>query len=204
MMVNNPRRAMPQSGERMTVQEYLRLDYTYPDAKYEYQHGMIRLMAGGSKEHDDIAFNVRAALKQQFQSGPCSIQGSDMRVLVAEDTYFYPDVTLTCDVADRRRGNKMIRSPRIVVEVLSPSTERADRTDKLEAYQACPSIQEIVLIDQFRPYVEIYRRNEEGSAEWSHIIYESGEEVALESVDVYIPMEEIYQEIDFDDPLMEE
>jgi Uma2 family endonuclease len=204
MMVNNPQRALPQTGERMTVQGYFRLDYTYPDAKYEYQDGMIRLMAGGSKEHDDIAFNVRAALKQQFQSGPCSIQGSDMRVLVTEDTYFYPDVTLTCDVADRRRGNKVIRSPRIVVEVLSPSTERTDRTDKLKTYQAYPTIQEIVLIDQFRPHVEIYRRNEEDSTEWSHVIYESGEEVILESVDVYIPMEEIYQGIDFDEPLMEE
>src|SRR5690349_11092570 len=123
-MVNYPQRAIPQTGDRMTVQEYFRLDYTIPNEKYEYQDGMIRLMAGGSKEHDDIAFNTRLALKQQFQSGPCSVQGSDMRVQVAENTYFYPDVTVSCDVADRRRGIKVIQSPRIVVEVLSPSTER--------------------------------------------------------------------------------
>jgi Uma2 family endonuclease len=203
MMVNNRQRAIPQTGERMSVQEYFRLDYTVPNERYEYQDGTIRLMAGGSKEHDDIAFNMRAALKLQFQSGPCSIQGSDMRVQVAEDTYFYPDVTVTCDVADRRRGNKLIRSPRIVVEVLSPSTEKIDRTEKLKAYQAYPTIHEIVLIDQFAPHVEIYRRDEENEFEWSHVVYEAGQEVALESVDVFIPMEEIYQGIDFDEPLVE-
>ena len=84
-----------------------------------------------------------------------------------------------------------------MVEVLSISTERADREEKLKVYQACPSIQEIVLINQFAPRVEVYRRIEEGRMEWSHVVYESGEEVALESVNVYIPIEEIYQGIDF-------
>jgi hypothetical protein len=51
---------------------------------------------------------------------------------------------------------------------------------------------------------QLYRRNEEDRTEWSHIVYESGEEVALESVDVYIPMEEIYQGIDFNEPLVDE
>jgi Uma2 family endonuclease len=204
MMVNNSQQAIPQTGERMTVQEYFQLDYTVPNERYEYQNGMIRLMAGGSGEHDQIAYNIRAAIDINFQTGPCFVRGSDMRVQVDEDTYFYPDVTVSCDVADRRRGTKVIRSPRIVIEVLSPSTERSDHTDKLKAYQACPTIQEIVLIDQFRPYVKIYRRIEEDSTEWSHVVYESGEEVILESVDVYIPMEDIYRAIDFNEPLVEE
>lgn len=197
MMVNNPKRVLPQTGERMTVQEYFRLDYTYPDAKYEYQDGMIRLMAGGTGAHSTISGNMYIELRLHFRSGPCSVFNSDMRVLVAEDTYFLPDVTLSCDVADRHPTATMIRSPRIVVEVLSTSTEKVDRTDKLKAYQGCPTIQEIVLITQSAPRVEVYRRNEEAGSEWSHVVYESGEEVALESVDVYIPMEEIYQGIDF-------
>ncbi len=204
MMVNNPQRAFPQTGERMTVQEYFRLDYHFPDAKYEYHDGVIRLMAGGTGAHVTIAGNMYIEFRQNFRSGPCTVFSSDMRVQVAEDTYFFPDVTLTCDAADRQRNTTRICSPRIVVEVLSPSTERIDRTDKLKAYQGCPTIQEIVLIDQFRPYVEVYRRNEEDSTEWSHICYEAGQEVALESVDVYIPMEEIYRGINFDRMLLEE
>ncbi len=202
-MTIDPQRTQPRTGERMSVREYFAFDYTFPDAKYEYQDGKVRLMSGGTKAHSDIAFNTRFALKQQFLSGPCSVQGSDMRVQVSETAYFFPDVTITCDVADRRRDSKMIRSPRVVVEVLSPSTEKKDRNDKLRAYQACPTIQEIVLIDQFAPHVEIFRRREEDGSEWDHVFYEEGQEVELASVDVRIPIEEIYSGIDFDEPLEE-
>ncbi len=188
----------------MTVQEYFALDYTAPDARYEYQDGKVRLMAGGSGEHDEIAYNTRVALNQQFQTGPCFVRGSDMRVLVAEDTYFFPDVTVSCDVADRRRGNTLIRSARTVVEVLSPSTEKIDRTDKLKTYQAWSSIQEIVLVSQFSPHVEVYRRNEEEGSSWSQQMYGPGEEMMLESLDICISLDEIYQGIDFDEPLMGE
>ena len=72
-----------------------------------------------------------------------------MLVLEANVAYVHPDVTISCDVLDRRRGNRLIRSPRLIVEVLSPSTEILDRGMKLEAYKKYPTIQEIVLINQF-------------------------------------------------------
>ena len=75
---------------------------------------------------------------------------------------------------------------------------------KLKAYQQCATIQEIVLIDQFAPHVEVYRRHEEIETEWSRTVYEAGEEVALQSVDVFIPMDEVYLEIDFNEPLVEQ
>jgi Uma2 family endonuclease len=125
------------------IPRLIRRDYRYPDLKYEYQDGAVRLMSGGSREHDTIAFNMRTALKVQMQTGPCFASGSDMRVQVSEEhNYCYPDVTVSCDVVDRRRGNKLIRSPRIVVEVLSPSIEQFDRTDKMRTYQAWPTIQD--------------------------------------------------------------
>jgi Uma2 family endonuclease len=185
----------------MSVENYFRLDTTVPDVRYEFYAGTIQMMAGGSKEHDDIAFNLRAALKQHFYSGPCSVQGSDMRVQLNENFYVYPDVTVTCDVADRRRGNKLIRSPRIVVEVLSPSTEKNDRTDKFAAYQACPTIEEIVLVSQFAPHVEVYRRSDDG---WRTELYGPDEEIRLESLDISISIDEVYAGIDFNEPLAEE
>ncbi len=186
----------------MDLEEYFHLDKIAPDLRYEYDAGTLRLMSGGTKAHDDIAFNIRVALKQHFQSGPCSVQGSDMRVQVTEDCYYYPDVTVTCDIADRRRDAILIRSPRIVVEVLSPSTEKSDRIDKLRMYQRCPTIQEIVLVNQYAPHVEVYRREEEKSLHWQHLVYEPEEALILESVDIQIPMEEVYQGIDFDQPLV--
>ena len=96
-------------------------------------------------------------------------------------------MTISCDVADRRRDNKLIRSPRVVVEALSPSTEKDDRTSKLLAYQACPTVQEVVLISQFAPHVEVYRRREDGK-EWGYTFYGPGLEdvIILESVDVAV------------------
>jgi Uma2 family endonuclease len=205
-MATEPRQRIPQSGEYITLAEYFQLDTIAPTLKYEYQDGKVRLMAGGSKAHDDIAFNMRVALKQQLQSGPCFVQGSDMRVQVSEadGTYLYPDVTISCDVADRRRDNTLIRSPRVVVEVLSPSTEKDDRTSKMLAYQACPTIHEIVLISQFAPHVEIYRRHNDGT-KWGYTIYrpESAAEIVLKSIDITISLAEIYQEINFDEPLID-
>ncbi len=116
----------------------------------------------------------------------------------------YPHVTISCDVADRRRGIKLIRSPRLVVEVLSPSTESIDRGAKLAAYQACPSIQEIVLISQFAQYVEGYLRDEEDRASWHHICYGPGDHVMLASIDVHFPIDELYKGINFDEPLIDE
>jgi Uma2 family endonuclease len=89
------------------------------------------------------------------------------------------------------------------VEVLSPSIEKSDRIDKLRRYQGCPTIQEIVLVNQYAPHIEVYRREEEKSPHWHHVVYEPEEALVLESVDIQIPMQEIYQGIDFDEPLRE-
>ena len=131
-----------------------------------------------------------------------------MQVLIdaqtgGKENYVYPDVTVSCDVADRRRGNALIRSPRIVVEVLSPSTEKIDRGRKFEAYKRSPTIQEIVLINQFVQAVEIYRRDEQDDT-WHSIFYGPGSEIEFKSIDVRLGLQEIYQEIDFDEPLVED
>jgi Uma2 family endonuclease len=204
-MITNPQRRAPHPGGPMSVEEYLQLDDHAIDAKYEYLNGVARPMAGGSGEHDQIARNTANAIEEHFQSGPCFVRGSDMRVLVSEATgaYAYPDVTISYDVADRRRGNKLIRSPRVVVEVLSPSTEKDDRTIKFQAYQTYPTIQEIVLISQFAPHVEVYQRREDGTA-WGYTLYGPGSTVELTSVDVHLSMDEIYKRINFDEPLVEE
>lgn len=208
-MTTDPYLAQPHPGGSMSVEEYLQLDRNTPDAKYEYLDGVAYLMAGSSGEHDRISRNMANAIDEHFQSGPCFVRGSGMQVLVGtksngKDHYVYPDATVSCDVADRRRGNTIIRSPRLVVEVLSPSTEKVDRGKKLEAYKACPTIQEIVLIDQFMQAIEVYRRDEEDSTIWHRAFYGPGSTVELIGIDVYISIDDIYKGIDFDEPLVDE
>ncbi|MBO0794257.1 MAG: Uma2 family endonuclease [Ktedonobacteraceae bacterium] len=191
----------PPPGGPMSFEEYERLEVVYPESKYEYLEGVVTLMAGGTYAHDKISRNTANAIEIHFLSGPCHVCGSDMKVLVGEKKRVYPDVTVSCDVADRRRDNTLVESPRILVEVLSPRTEPRDRGVKLKAYKACPTVQEILHINQFARFVEVYRRGEDGES-WTKEEYgEDATEVELRSVDVTITMDEIYRGIDFSEPL---
>ncbi len=208
-MTTNPQQQEPPQGGPMSVQDYLRLDQSTPNARYEYLDGVARLMSGGSIEHDRIARNIAHFIEEQFLSGPCTVFGSDVQVLIGvkpngKGHYVYPDATVSCDISDRRRGNKLIRLPRIVIEVLSPGTESTDRGQKLEAYKACSSIQEVVFVSQFAQHIEIYRRSREDETTWNYVLYDPGATVELTCVDVRLSMDEIYKGINFDEPLMAE
>ncbi|MEO7021296.1 MAG: Uma2 family endonuclease [Ktedonobacteraceae bacterium] len=206
-MAIEPQSNAPSCGGSMSEAEYLWLDKSATDARYEYIDGVARLMAGGTIEADEIGFNVRTALKQQFLNGPCKVFGPDVQVLIGtkqngNNEYYYPDCTISCDVSDRSRGNKLIRSPHTVIEVLSPGTEKDDRGTKLAHYQALPTLYEIVLVSQFAPHVEVYHRVEVSARPlWEHTIYGSGQQVILPSMDIEIALDELYTGVNFDEPL---
>src|SRR5262249_54893386 len=116
--------------------------------------------------------------------------------------YVYPDGTISCNAADWRRGNTLVEVPRIVVEVLSPSTETRDRGVKFRAYQNCSTIQEIVLVNQYFPLVEVWRRNEEhpdNLAAWHYIRYSASQLVELSSLNLQLAMDDIYQGLNFEE-----
>ena len=127
---------------------------------------MAYFMSGGSVAHDRIMRNVGYTLDSQLRTGPRQAFGVDVQVFLrskkdSKKHYFYPDATVSCDAADRRPENTLIESPRVVIEVLSPSTEARDRGVKFKAYQGSPTMQEIVLMSQFAPYVEIWQRDDQ-------------------------------------------
>jgi Uma2 family endonuclease len=209
-MATDPQKLQFLQGKRMSEEEYLQLDRNAINARYEYMDGTVRLLAGGSAEHARIARNIANAVEIQFMTGPCTAFTSDVQVLIGvksngKHNYVYPDATISCGIADRRRGIKLIQSPRIVIEVLSPSTEAFDKGPKLHAYKSCPTIQEIVLVSQFSRSIELHRRAKEDSDTWMHIFYgpdDSG--IDLHCVDIHLTMDEIYQGIDFNEPLIED
>lgn len=113
--------------------------------------------------------------------------------------YAYLDATVSCDAADRRPENMLIASPRVVIEVLSPSTETRDRGVKFKAYQKCPTIQEIVLMSQFAQYVEIWQRDDQDSSAWHYRHYGPGEMVTIKSINVQTDIADVYQGLDFEE-----
>jgi len=182
--------------QHATVTYYAEADYLGNEAassdKHEYVAGEVFGMAGASKRHGTLAGNAFIALRQGLRGQPCAVFMADMKVRVKADfAYYYPDVVATCDPADLSPDapKDFLQAPKLVIEVLSDSTEPVDRREKLLSYRRLPSLIEYVLVDQNKAWVEVFRRTPAG---WTQDIYEAGEIVQLASVDVQIPMAELY------------
>lgn len=197
----------PGRGKIITEDAYHELERLSPDRTYEYIDGVAYMLSGGSVAHDRINRNIGYALDLRLRSGSCTAFGVDVQVLIGakrngKPHYVYPDATVSCERADKRPDNILIKSPRLVVEVLSPGTEVRDRGMKLKAYQQCPTIQEIVLVSQFAQHVEVWQRNEQEPDDpkaWLYHHYGVGDTVNLASISVQIEIGEFYRGLEFDE-----
>jgi Uma2 family endonuclease len=180
---------------QMSVEEYLELDRSDSDVRYEYIDGYAYAMSGGTPQHAMAIGNFQAELNRQLrqQHSPCRAYPSDATVWISETRYVHPDVLVTCDENDRT-STTSLKSPRVVIEVLSPNTEKKDRREKFDWYRACPSIQEIVLVRTTQPLIEVYRRHS-SKKQWILQFYGPGEKIELESLGLQIPLDVIYEEI---------
>ena len=128
----------------MSVEEYLQLDRSSIEARYEYIDGYVTMLAGGTLDHATIGANIISILRRSLRGSPCRVFTSDARVRLSKTRFVYPDATVSCDEQDRGQ-NDNVQSPRLVVEVLSPSTEGYDRGRKFGFYRECPTIQEYLI-----------------------------------------------------------
>jgi Uma2 family endonuclease len=176
--------------QRMSVEEWRALLRT-SEVKYEYHDGWVVAMAGGSLAHGAIAINVIRALQDALGERPCWVHNSDVAVRLSPGEYRFPDATVSCDERDRPwRGSTEVQSPRVVVEVLSDSTEKADRTTKFALYRACPSVEEYVLIATEAPTVEVYRR---GQPRWTYQWHGPGEHIEVDSLGIHLSVDQLYR-----------
>ena len=142
--------------------------------------------------HSRIALNLGGTLNVHLRGKVCQVANSDMKVLPRgdENPSYYPDITVTCNPDDYQDDSTVIRSPRLIIEVLSPSTVSRDRGEKLFAYQACASVEEYVMISTRRQAIKIYRQV--STNKWENTQYTAEQVVTLVSVDLTIPVSEIY------------
>ena len=139
-------------------EDYLTLERR-AEFKSEFIDGVIVAMSGASMNHNRIVRNILLALAPGLLPRGCDIVGSDLRVKV-EASYFYPDAVVVCGEPEfTDAAVDTLTNPTVLFEVLSPSTERRDRTVKSASYRRLPSLQSLVLIDQERPFVECMRRH---------------------------------------------
>jgi Uma2 family endonuclease len=171
------------------VHDYLALDEKARSVRYEYIDGHLRMLAGGSPDHSIIATNIADILYSALRKTPCTVYNSDIRFKLSEARYVHPDVTVGCDERDKGKKDN-IQYPRLLVEVLSPGTETMDRGEKLDMYLDAPSLEEYVLVGSQKKMVEVYRRDGDT---WVSRRYKPNTLIHLQSVDVSIPFEDIYE-----------
>lgn len=180
----------------LSVNDYLAGEADSP-VKHEYMAGEVFAMAGATEAHATIAGNVFAMLRAHVRGGPCRVYIADMKLRVAQaDAFFYPDVFVTCDPADASEPIAK-QSARVVVEVLSESTEAYDRGAKFAAYRQLEQLDEYVLIDSRSRSAEVFRRNSEG---WLFQPVAKGDRLRLLSVGFDCTLDQIYEDVDFESP----
>ena len=181
-----------------SIEEYLALEES-ADYKSEYIDGEIFPMAGGSTNHNQIAGNFYAELNFAFKTEDYHIFMSDVRLWIPKKRiYTYPDVMVVCGKPEYYNNRTdTITNPRVIIEVLSPSTKRYDRSKKFEAYRTIPTVEEYLLLDQNRKYIEHFSKMDHNR--WSFAEYnESDETIALASVSFEIAVADIYNKVNFE------
>lgn len=180
----------------MSPQDYLAWE-AKQERKHELVNGIVRAMAGASVAHNRIAGNTYFALRLRLAAGPCEPFGSDLKVRTGAFSYRYPDVTVECG---KPAGLDLAADePAAVFEVLSPSTDWFDATDKLEEYKALETMRHIVLLSQSRPLARVWSRSEGG---WTSVTVEGAAGaldgiLRLDGLAVELPLGELYAGVAF-------
>jgi Uma2 family endonuclease len=163
--------------------------------KHEFRDGAVFAMAGTTDDHNEIVSNLLALIRPTLRNGPCRTYHGDVRLIV--ETFGararYPDLMVTCDKRDARdRRNK--RHPKLIVEVLSDSTESVDLGEKQDEYRTIPELEEYVVVDSRRPLVRVYRRN--GAFLEVEPIARAGT-VTFRSIGLTIAFDDLYESTSF-------
>jgi Uma2 family endonuclease len=189
--------AVKEDHPRITPEEYFAWEERQ-QIRHEYIDGEVYAMTGGTINHGAIALNFGALLKNHLRGRGCKTLNSDCRVnIVGMNRYVYPDISVSCDDRDRN-ATQYITYPCLIIEVLSAGTEAYDRGNKFRMYRRNPSLQEYVLVSADTIEIEVFRRSD--GDQWWIINYQAGDTVELTSIDLTIPIEQIYEDIVFTFP----
>lgn len=180
--------------QRFDFEAYVLLEEDSP-IKHEFLDGLVWAMAGGSPDHAGIAANITRVLGNQLVGRRCRVFTSDLRIRVkATGLATYPDVTVVCgqlelDPDDPKHHT--VTNPKVLVEVLSPSTEDYDRGEKLDHYRQIASLEMVLLVAHDARRVEVWRRTDTG---WANDAVPDGGTIAVEPIECQLSVAEIYRD----------
>ena len=185
---------LPKLKTKISVEDYLEGEKISP-VKHEYVDGEVFAMAGTSDRHNRIAINLTTALDNHLRNSSCETFSSDIKVQAARNVFYYPDILVSCE--ENPESAYFRNRPILIIEITSPSTEIVDRREKLLFYLQMPSVQEYAIVSQQKMAVEIHRRQPDGR--WiTYYFDESDDIVEFASVELSLPLTEIYRRVKFD------
>ncbi len=148
------------TGRLLSAEEYLEREKR-AELRHEYVGGYLYALAGASRRHNMISINILRQLADAAEGGPCRVYIENVKLQVADDIIYYPDLMVAC--GDEPEDAYVEREPCLVVEVVSPNTEATDRREKLIAYRNLPSLRTYLIVDQDLRRVERHWRHETGA-----------------------------------------
>lgn len=182
----------------ISPEQYLELERA-SETRHEYYDGEMFAMSGAREAHNLVVLNLATALRQQLRPRGCRVFVNDLRVRVNETgAYTYPDVIVACgerQFLDATRDTLL--NPTVIFEVLSPSTERHDRTRKFRHYKTIDSLKQYVLAAADSPSIDVFTRPVEGDWTWKNA-YGLEEAIELESIGCRLALSDVYEDVEFD------
>jgi Uma2 family endonuclease len=184
--------SLSRSDQILSVEDYLVGEKDSP-IRHEYVDGYIYAMAGASDRHNRASLNIASRLNEHLVNNPCEVFMSDMKLKVAPNVYYYPDVTVCCDSPP---PDPYFRTqPVLIIEVMSPGTDRIDHHEKLVAYKRMPSLREYVLVSRDQMRVEVHRRA--GTVWQKELLTKAADSLTLDSVGLTIALGDVYRNVRF-------
>ena len=181
---------------KVTEEQYLEMDRA-AEIRSEFLDGEMIAMSGGSMRHAQLQANLIGEFFAALRGADCRVYGSDFRVRVSKTRmYAYPDVSVVCGkplLADEHQD--ILLNPKVIFEVLSPSTEKHDRGLKFRHYRTIDSLTDYVLVDQDQVRIEQYSR--EADSTWTLHDYQKADEgLKIASISVSLPLSRIYDRVE--------
>jgi Uma2 family endonuclease len=192
----------------MTPEEYLAYERAAAE-RHEYWDGEIFAMAGESYNHGVISSNLTIELGIRLKKTPCRVFSKDMKIRSGSDIdlhkslkgfFSYPDIVIVCGVPRTHdKAKDVILNPAVIIEVLSPATEKFDRGDKFHRFRDnLPSLSDYVLVSQNRPAIDHFRRGAEDNGEWILTPFGGLQTIwNLKNLEIGIPLADIYDGAEF-------
>jgi Uma2 family endonuclease len=183
-------KAKPESELPRTVEAFDRWHLFQPE-RWEFISGVPVMMAPASLPHSIIKANIARHLGNKLEGTPCRalVDGPEVK---SRNLSAIPDIVVACGRLDQ--STPTLSDPVLIVEVLSPSSERDDIGRKWQGYCLIPSLKHYLVVAQELPFVTLHTRT--GPSSFEERVYEEGT-IELSELGISLSLDEIYDGVEF-------